>query len=274
MRTITRTRSVNSTNVIQNRQRTNGNSWFVISKKVQQPSMRLFCFSHAGGSATVYHNWHKSLPSDIEICAIQLPGRGHRISEPVIDNISQLVESICDNISAHLQVPFAFFGHSMGAMLAFEVSRNLRKRGLPQPCHLMVSACRAPQHELGRVAIHDLPQDEFLASLSTLNGTPAEALDNKELMEMMEPILRADFKVVETRRYSEQTELSMPISVFGGQQDERVSRAYLQDWQQHTSAGFWLQLFPGDHFYYTQDNKDLLRKIADLLYLTPKAAVQ
>lgn len=247
--------------------------WLVTPKKISNPSLRLFCFSHAGGSAAVYHQWHKQLPTNIEVCAVQLPGRGHRMSEPAIDDLALLVESICDGISEQLHVPFAFFGHSMGGILAYEVARCLRRRGLHQPCHLMISGCRAPHILLGREPIHNLSKPDFLAKLRELNGTPKEALENAELMAMMEPILRADFKIVETREYYEEEPLSMPISAFGGKQDNRVNLEHLQSWQQHsTSATFWLQLFEGDHFYYTQHNRELLRQMTDLLYLGARTA--
>ncbi len=269
-RTLNRGTQVLNTN-INNRFNTKP-AWLVRAKKVSNPSLRLFCFAHAGGSAAVYHQWHKQLPSNLEVCAVQLPGRGQRISEPAIDQLPALVEAICDGIEAQLDTPFAFFGHSMGGTIAYELIRCLRRRGLPQPCHLLVSGCRAPQFLLGREPIHDLPKTDFLDKLRELNGTPKEALANAELMDMMEPILRADFKIVETRKYHEEVPLTMPVSVFGGKQDNRVSLDHLQSWQQHTSATFWLQLFEGDHFYYVQENKALLRQIADLLYLGSRTA--
>ncbi len=248
------------------------NPWFITAKPVSNPSLRLFCFCHAGGSATVFHQWHQRLPSDIEVCAIQYPGRGHRISEALIDDYDQMVESITEGIQSKLNQPFAFFGHSMGAMLSFGVARRLRDQGLPLPCHLLLSASRAPQFELGREPLHNLAKPEFIERLKQLNGTPAEVLEHAELMEMMEPILRADFKIVETRVYQETQPLEMPFAVFGGKEDSRVNTDYLQGWQQHTNAGFWLQLFSGDHFYYLQQPNPLLKQITDLLCLTPRFA--
>lgn len=266
------TRAVSHFNSGPNSRQNTTQRWLVTAKKVTNPNLRLFCFSHAGGSATVYHQWHKQLPSNLELCAVQLPGRGHRMSEQPINDLPALVEAICDGIKDQLDIPFAFFGHSMGGTVAYELSRCLRRRGLPQPCHLLVSGCRAPQFLLGREPIHDLPKAAFLDKLRELNGTPKEALANAELMDMMEPILRADFKIVETREYLEEAPLTMPISAFGGKQDNRVSLEHLQSWQQHTSAAFWLQLFEGDHFYYAQQNKSLLRQITDLLYLSSHTA--
>jgi medium-chain acyl-[acyl-carrier-protein] hydrolase len=273
MRTIKRTDSMTGSWPLQTHSHSQQARWLLRAKKVAGPALRLFCFAHAGGSAAVYHHWHKQLPANIEVCAVQLPGRGHRISEPVIDDLALLVDSIYKGIGDQFDTPFAFFGHSMGGMLAFELTRLLRRKGLPLPRHLFVSACRAPQFQLGREPIHALPKIQFLEKLRHLNGTPAEVLENTELMDMMEPVLRADFKIVESRQYHQEQPLDIPITAFGGQHDERVSTDYLQGWQQHTEARFTLQLFPGDHFYYTRQNTVLLRQIADLLSLSPRSAM-
>lgn len=270
MQTITRTAQPAAPGRLQQ------DKWVIKAKKLKQPSLRLYCFAHAGGSAVVYHHWHKMLPVNIEVCAVQLPGRGHRIKETLLDDFSTLVDAVTEGLQPQLSstVPFAFFGHSMGAMLAFEVTRNLRRRSQTLPIHLLVSGCRAPQFTLDREPIHRLSRADFIEKLRDYNGTPAEALENVELMEMMEPVLRADFRVVETREYNEEAPLAMPISCFGGHQDERVKHEHLVGWRQHTSAGFWQQMFPGDHFYHLSDSKALLRQMTDLLCLATQLRSQ
>lgn len=247
------------------------NKWLVIPRKLNNPALRLFCFCHAGGSAAVFHNWPQLLPDDVEVCAIQLPGRGHRICEALIDEFDPLVEAICDALLPVLDRPFAFFGHSMGAILAFEVAHALRERGARLPVQLLASGCRAPHIPLGRASIHHLEGQAFIDSLRELNGTPDEALNNSELMEMMEPMLRADFKVIEQYCYQAEGKqpLPLPIAVFGGLQDSWVPAEHLQGWHQHTASGFWHSQFPGDHFYYLTEHKALLRQLTDLLSLVP-----
>ena len=244
--------------------------WLIKAKKVPNPGLRLFCFAHAGGSAVAYHHWHKDLPENVEVCAVQLPGRGHRMREELIDDFDAMAEALTRGLIPHLKdasVPFAFFGHSMGAMLAFEVTRRLRRLALTQPIHLLVSGCRAPQFSLGRDPIHHLGEQDFIGRLRAYNGTPAEALENAELMAMIAPMLRADFRIVETRQHVEENPLNIPISCFGGLQDNSVDAQHLQGWRQHTNSGFWQQMFPGDHFYLLQNSKPLLRQITDLLCL-------
>lgn len=252
---------------------TSANKW-LLQGNTQSPShMRLFCFPHAGGNANNYIHWQKSLSPGIELCVIQLPGRTSRMIESPITNMAALVEAIVEGIGPYLDKPFAFFGHSMGAVVAYEVSQRLRKLDKPSPIHLFVSSCRGPAMPLKRQPIYNLPFDDLLTALANLNGTPSEALDNKELMAMMEPVIRADFEIIETRSYNEQAALDLPITALGGKQDPSVSTLELQAWKQHTNAGFWLKLFEGDHFYYADQEKALMRQISELMCITTRIAI-
>jgi medium-chain acyl-[acyl-carrier-protein] hydrolase len=145
--------------------------------------------------------------------------------------------------------PFAFFGHSMGALIGFELARYLRRENLQKPLHLFVSGCPAPQIRDRSVLTYDLPEQEFLRELRRLNGTPREVLEHPGLMELILPLLRADFCVTGTYTFSDGDPLDTPITVFGGQQDEDAGQSSLEAWRQQTARAFALQVFPGDHFF-------------------------
>jgi medium-chain acyl-[acyl-carrier-protein] hydrolase len=163
--------------------------------------------------------------------------------------LSCLVEALARVLDPLLDKPFAFFGHSLGALIAFELARQIRRQHGVHPVRLFASAGRAPQIPHRTPPIHNLADKEFLAELRRLNGTPRELLDHEELMEVMLPILRADFALYETYLYSNEPPMNCPISAFGGVQDRRVSASDLEAWRSQTSASFSLRMFPGDHFF-------------------------
>ncbi len=247
--------------------------WFHVPQPKSCPSLRLFCFSYAGGSAAIYHNWPKDLPGEVEMCAIQLPGRGARMAEPALTSFEQLVPEVVGALRPYLDQPFAFFGHSMGAKLAFETCRSLRKLGLPQPLHLFASGSRAPQDPRNRPNIHGMARHAFCEELRKLNGTPSEILDNEELMNLVEPTLRADFQAIETYQYSNQKPLNVPISAYGGNLDQGVSSTHLQHWQQQTTASFHAQMFDGDHFFINSARRALMHQVNNTLSLATKVKV-
>jgi len=166
--------------------------------------------------------------------------------------LSPLVEALAQALAPLLDRPFAFFGHSLGALVSFELARRIRRQYGVHPVRLFVSAGRAPQILHRGLPIHTLPDKEFLMELRRLNGTPSELLDHAELMELMLPLLRADFAVYETYQYSSEAPLNCPISAFGGLQDNKVSDSDLDAWRVQTSVSFSLRMFPGDHFFLKQ----------------------
>lgn len=225
------------------------NSWVTCPKPNQQAKLRLFCLPYAGGSASSFRTWSNNLPLTVEVCAIELPGRGTQIRSVPFSQLEPLVQAIAQVLLPYLDKPFAFFGHSMGAIVSFELARVLRRQYEREPLHLFVSGRRAPQIPSSEPNIHTLSEPAFLDKLRRLNGTPQAVLENAELMQLLLPTLRADFAVIETYVYAEQLPLSCPITVFGGLQDDEVGLDDLQAWRQHTNANFALQLFPGDHFF-------------------------
>ncbi|MBD2434073.1 MULTISPECIES: thioesterase II family protein [Fischerella] len=224
-------------------------SWLIYPKPNPDAQIRLFCFPYAGGSANIFRRWSNYLPSIIEVCAIELPGRGMRIKLPPFTQLEPLVTELASVLKSKLDKPFAFFGHSMGALVSFELALLLRKQYDLNPSHLFVSAHRAPQLVDPKPPIHNLPEAEFIAELRRLNGTPQTLLENEEMMQFFLPILRADFAVLETYVYTQQAPLNCPITAFGGLEDQEVSYDEIQAWQEQTSASFSLHMFPGDHFF-------------------------
>ena len=247
------------------------NPWLVCFNPQPSARLRLFCFSYAGGSAHAYRQWAGGLPSGLEILSIQLPGRGARLFEPLYTSLSSAVDNIGRELSPYLDKPFVFFGHSMGALVSFETARYLRARGLPRPLHLFVSGRGGPRGRDRDVNLSTLPDDELVERLRTFNGATADLLDNAELMRMMLPTIRADFQICETYAYRAVPPLDCPISAFGGLDDFDVSRDRLETWQDETTKGFRLRMFPGGHFYLHSSESMLLRALESELaqYLRP-----
>lgn len=243
------------------------NTWVKYPRPNPQANLRLFCFPYAGGLARSFRDWSDHLPETIEICSIELPGRGTQIKSPLFTRLQPLTQAIAHALRLHLDKPFAFFGHSMGGLVSFEVTRLLRKDFGVMPVHLFVSGRRAPQLKPTKLPIHNLPRREFIEELKHLNGTPSEVLKNYELMELMLPILRADFAVLETYNYTSETPLSCPIAVFGGLEDLEVSYEELEAWREQTSSEFSLDMFQGDHFFIHSTQQLLLQLIAQKLIL-------
>lgn len=211
--------------------------------------MRLFCLPYAGGGASAYRPWANGLQADVQLCPVQLPGRENRLGERLFTSVGDLVPPLVDALRPFLDRPFAIFGHSMGGLLAFEAARRMRRLGLPAPRQLFVSSHRAPHLRDRATQMHLLGPAEFREALRNLHGTPEEVLSNEELMQIAEPILRADFQLCETYAYTPDAPLDMPISVFGGTDDADVPEEDLRPWEQHTNAGAALQMFPGHHLY-------------------------
>jgi len=240
----------------------NGNPWFAHVTPNPRAKLRLFCFPHAGGGASTFRNWSSGLPPFVEIWPIQPPGRETRMLETPFTQLMQLAQAIEQVIRPHFDRPFAFFGHSMGARVCFEVARLLRQHGGPQPVGLFISADRAPQLSNPNALIHALPKDEFIAELRRLNGTPESVLQCAELMKLLLPLLRADLTLIETYVYQPQAPLDCPISAVGGLQDPEASREELETWREQTLGSFTLRMFPGDHFFLASSKEAVLAALS------------
>lgn len=233
--------------------------WFFCPRPNPSARLRLFGFPYAGGGALVYRQWAECLPAFVEFSAVELPGRGHRIKESPFATLEPLVESLAQAVSPYLDRPFSFFGHSLGALVGFELARHLRRRKGLEPAQLFASGASAPQLLSRSMALRDLPTPELLARLRELDGTPVALLDNSELMALMLPILRADFSVSETYAYYSEAPFSCPITVLGGEKDEGLDRERLEAWRSHTADAFSLRMLPGNHFFIHAERERLLR---------------
>lgn len=235
--------------------------WFHSIPLQEHRDIKLFCFPYAGGSASIYRDWQRQLPSVIQLIAVELPGRGARLTEPPFVSLSPLLDVLAEAIFPLLDTKFAFFGHSMGALIAFELSRLLRSKYNREPQLLIASGRRAPQVINTEPLTHNLPKDEFIANLQRIDGTPKEVLEHAELMELMMPLLRADFQLNETYEYVVDAPLQCPITVFGGLQDTHVEQDTLVAWKEHTTSDFTMHMFPGDHFFLRSAQRLLLQTL-------------
>lgn len=223
--------------------------------------MRLFCFPYAGGGASIFSGWQQILSDKIEVCPVQLPGRGWRIKETPYTDMDQLVRVAGQALASYLDKPFALFGHSMGALVAFELARHIRREYSLQPVHLFASGRCSPQIVSESFALEELERN-LPEMLRHNNGTPEELLENPELMELVLPILRADVALCKSYIYTPAPPFSFSITAFGGLDDHAVPRNCLEGWREHTTERFILRMFPGDHFFLNGPRLPLLEAIA------------
>lgn len=244
----------------------NGNPWLRSQPPNPNVRLRLFCFPYAGGAASIFRTWQQNLPAEIEVCAVQLPGRENRFREQPITHVTDLVQALIPHLLPHLDKPFALFGHSMGALIAYALAHELQKMD-QSPTHLLISGRRAPMLPSPDGLLHTLPTDgAFLAELQRrYNNLPSVVFDNPELRELFLPLLRADFTLVETYPTTQRPPLPCPVICFGGTDDPQATVADLRAWQPLTQADFGLHLFPGAHFYLNEQAQALLRTIAGYL---------
>jgi medium-chain acyl-[acyl-carrier-protein] hydrolase len=236
--------------------------WFEGYQPNKNARLRLFCFPPAGGSAYQYMRWERELPGSIEVFPVQLPGRGGRLNEPPFRRLMPLAQTLARDLVPFLDRPYALFGHSMGALIAFELARHLERSIDNGPALLIVSGRRGPEWPRSKPPTYDLPDEEFKAELRRMNGTPEDVLNNPQLMELMTPMLRADFELVQTYVFEGPCALRCPIRGYGGLGDSAVTTESLQAWRQYTASSFSMSLFPGDHFFVFQSHNRFFYKLA------------
>lgn len=234
--------------------------------------VRLFCFPYAGASAFALSRWAHASPRTVDVRPLQLPGRGRRIREPAITRMELLVDAIGMELLPLVDRPYAIFGHSMGALLAFEIVRWLRERQARTPFHLYVSGRRAP-HLPGPTYMSPNATDETLiAFLRDLNGTPREVLDEPELIKLLLPALRADLCICRSYVYRDGDPLDCPITAFGGRDDPESTDEHMCGWAKHTAGRFAAFTFPGGHFYLVEQEASLLAKLFDSLVASVRSS--
>ena len=236
--------------------------WILRPRPNPRATLRLFCLAHAGGGASTFRGWGDALPPEVEVCAVQLPGRENRIAERPYDRLGPLVEALAEALTAWTDLPYAVFGHSNGSLIAFELARLYRRTGRPGPVHFFASGRRAPDVPSRQRAVHALPDDELVADLVELGGIPEAVLADPEMRALILPLLRADMALTETYRYTEEPPFDFPLTAYGGVDDAKVPREDLEAWGRHTAAGFRLRIFPGDHFYLLAHRGETLRVLS------------
>lgn len=239
----------------------NASPYFVIPEKRPSAKVRLFCFPYAGGDIATFLPWLPMLDSDIELVIVQLPGRGKRRHEPPHSHMDLLVDELFGAMFSQLDKPFAFFGHSMGSKIAFELALRLHQNRFPVPTHFFASASAAPGLPRRAAPVHRLPDAALIERLTQLCGVPRAILDHHELMTVLMPTLRADFKLVET--YVCQSDVTIPsrLTVLGATDDEVVKVKELMQWAAHFEQLDTIQLFEGGHFYLNKAGNTLTQTI-------------
>ncbi|WP_095976939.1 thioesterase II family protein [Melittangium boletus] len=244
--------------------------WLVRRKPSAEPRIRLFCFPHAGSGSLPYFKWPELLPRDIDVCAVQLPGRENRRQEPALTDLQQLTAKLVEVLTPYLEEDFAFFGHSFGAILSFELIRELRRRGLPLPQVLFASGAKAPSRHGTLPRWSALSREEFVRELSARPGAvPPQILAEPDLIDLILPTLRADLKVMEDYVYREEPPLPVRLCVLGGTEDTEVPAATLEPWREETREAFTLRMFPGGHLFITEVTEQVLQAIRHELTLVP-----
>ncbi len=248
-------------------------AWLVIHKPNPQARVRLFCFPHAGGGAFEFRAWSPFMPHDVELCAVQLPGRETRLQEPPFTHLPDLAKTLAEVLAPSFDKPFAFFGHSLGAFVGFELARELRRKNYPLPIHFFVSGSRAPQLPDPDPPVYHLPERELMDEINRrYRGIPKEILESTDMLELLLPALRADFTINDTYAYTHESPFDFPITCCGGAEDDNTPREHLQAWRLHTRNAFVLKMFSGDHFFIRTARTPLLQTLAEQLNGKPRCA--
>ncbi len=234
--------------------------WLLTSKTESHPRLRLFCFHHAGGGASVFRQWGEMMPQGIEVCAVQPPGHEHRINEPLFCNMNALITAMVDELPIGSS-PFALFGHSMGAKIAYAFARKLKSIKNREPVQMFLSASRAP-HVPEPLQRHQLEDKAFMQQICKLGGTPEAILASQEYMFMLLPVFRADFTIDELYICQEDQFLTCPFTLFRGSKDDEVNDKDLEQWKAHTTGATQLETIEGDHFFFKSQEKKLTDFIA------------
>lgn len=238
------------------------NRWLTCRRRVDEPTIRLYCLPHAGGSAGEYLRWADALPS-VEVFGVNLPGRAPRLDEPPITDVADLVDALADAVA--FTGPFALFGHSYGGLVAYEVAQRLRSAGREQPDRLVLSGCQPPHVPRAVPAISGLTEEEFLDAVRQRYGTETAALlADPDLRDMVLPGFRADLAALERYAWPNHPPLDRPLWIVAGDRDELAGRR-LAEWARHTTAEYALRLLPGGHFYFREQPDAVTAALREML---------
>lgn len=241
------------------------NPWFELRRPLPRARLRLFCFPYAGGSASIYNDWVDAFPSSIEVIAVQYPGRGSRLKDPLIASCDDLVDVLMPQVIPLIDKPFSFFGHSNGALIAFELARKLQETGHRQWQHHFFSAKRAIHLQSKREVLHTLPDAELMKELEALGGTPGELLEDSGIMSYLLPILRADLSLSETFVYKTSAPLRASASLLCGQLDSSVPMLDVLRWSELCTGPVDWRVFEAGHFFINSHRRDVMSFVSDRL---------
>lgn len=237
--------------------------WFPFWRPKPEARLRLFCFPFAGGAASILHRWAELEPR-VEVLAVQYPGHETRFGEPLHHRVPELVEALGPVVRSLPERPFAFFGYSLGTSVCLALTRWLERVGAPAPRGLLLAAGTPPQLQRSRL-LHALPEADFIDELRRYGGTPPQVLAHRELMELLLPVLRADFEMAETYAPAPHPPLSIPMAVWGGAEDPSPSPSVLERWRDFTTGDFTLRIVPGGHFFLNSPDGTLRREVEGTL---------
>ena len=235
----------------------------------------MFLFPPAGGDVSTYLHWEDLLPDYVEVCLVKLPGRGMRISEPAIDNLDELTEKLLAEMEKYMDLPFVFFGHSMGGLVAYGLAQKMQERNMNLPKKLMISSIKAPSYmktftecltDDNNDKLYMKSDQEFLARVEKLGGIPQTLLDSKEFIELILPSFKSDMKLCETYNSEEAKILDIPFDIFGGNKDGIVNKEELNGWKMFTNKSCTITIFPGNHFYFMDNPTILLFQISNIFH--------
>lgn len=244
-----------------------GNNWFINVKTNPHAKYRLVCFPYAGGGPSSYIPWASSIPADYELLILQMPGRAARFGETPIDDIHELFPLLVENFKPFTDLPYVFFGHSLGSRIAFGLMKSMERLGFPLPVHFIASGSRAPHIEADRDSVLHMNDVQFKEYLRDLGGTPPEILENQEFLDLLMPILKADFRLSETCVFSPNCAYDCPISVFTGVEDTDISEEQLAGWQQFFQHKMALTRFSGGHFFIDEHRSSVVAEVNQVLNL-------
>jgi surfactin synthase thioesterase subunit len=238
--------------------------WLLRSPALGPARLRLFCFPYAGAGAAVYRLWPQALPPDVDVCLVQPPGRALRPTAEPFADLRLLVSAAAAALRPYFDLPFVLFGHSMGAIVAFELARHLRRQHQLAPALLVVSGSPGPQCPDTQPPLRHLPDVPFVHAVQArYNAIPPEILADPELVKFIVPSLKADVTALETYQHLWEPPLDCPLSVYGGREDLRVGQPEIEAWREHTRATLRVRMFPGGHFFVDSHRAAVLEALRD-----------
>lgn len=248
---------------------TDTGKWLSYRREVPGAKLRLFCFPFGGGGASIFTSWSHAMPAGVEVCPVQPPGRENRLGEPPITYMPQMITLLAKALTPYIDRPFAFFGHSIGALTMFELARQFRRQGLRSPDWLFASGHPSPDLPRRRPALSHMARPEFTRAFREHFDPDPALLASQDLMDLIFPILRADYELVETYIYQEEFPFTCPISAFGGSQDPETTEDELLAWRRHTTGLFRAQVFEGKHMFIQTSRESLIREVSQDLARVP-----